>query len=129
MRMPGMSGLEVCRTLKSRAECRDIPVIFLSASLDFEDRLEGLESGAVDFINRPFRREELLARLKTHLELARLRKDLEHRVAERTADLQVANERLQSQLEVLWRTQEELRESEGRFRTIADTCSGRNLDE
>src|ERR1017187_6301350 len=84
MRMPGMSGLEVCKELKSRVECRDIPVIFLSASLDFEDRLEGLESGAVDFLNKPFRREELLARLRTHLELARLRKDLGSRVFERT---------------------------------------------
>ena len=122
MRMPGMSGLEVCRKLKSSPESRDIPVIFLSASLDFEDRLEGLESGAVDFINKPFRREELLARLRTHLELVRLRKDLERRVAERTADLQAANERLQTELEALWRAEEELRESEQRFRSIADTA-------
>jgi two-component system, cell cycle sensor histidine kinase and response regulator CckA len=122
MRMPDMSGLEVCRRLKSLEESRDIPVIFLSASLDFDDRLEGLQSGAVDFINKPFRREELLARLRTHLELARLRKDLEGRVAERTADLAAANEQLQSQLEAVRRAEEELRESEQRFRSIADTA-------
>ncbi len=122
MRMPGMNGIEVCRRLKSRAESRDIPVIFLSASVDFGDRLEGLESGAVDFVNKPFRREELMARLKTHLELARLRKDLEHRVAERTAQLQTANDQLKSELERRRRTEEELRESEHRFRSLADTA-------
>ncbi len=123
MRMPGMSGLEVCRKLKSQAETRDIPVIFLSASLDFEDRLEGLESGAVDFINRPFRREELLTRLRTHLELARLRKDLERRVTERTAELQAAYEQLKSELERRRKIEEELRDSERRFRSVADTAS------
>jgi two-component system cell cycle sensor histidine kinase/response regulator CckA len=120
-RMPGMDGVEVCRKLKSRAESRDIPVIFLSASLDFEDRLESLESGGVDFINKPFRREELLARLKTHLELARLRKDLEQRVAKRTAQLQAVNDRLKRELESRRKIEEELRESEHRFRSIADT--------
>jgi PAS domain S-box-containing protein len=122
MRMPGMSGVEVCRRLKSRSENREIPVIFLSASQDFEDRLEGLEAGAVDFLNKPFRREELLARLRSHLELARLRKDLEQRVAERTADLQVANEQLKNELETRRRVEAELRESEQRFRSIADTA-------
>jgi PAS domain S-box-containing protein len=122
MRMPGMDGIEVCRHLMSRAESRDIPVIFLSASLDFGDRVEGLEAGAVDFVNKPFRREELLARLKTHLELARLRKDLEHRVAERTVQLQAANGQLKNELETRRRAEEELRESEHRFRSLADTA-------
>jgi PAS domain S-box-containing protein len=122
MRMPGISGLEVCRELKSRVGSQDIPVIFLSSSHDFEDRLVALESGAVDFLDKPFRREELLTRLKTHLELARLRKDLERRVVERTAALQNANERLKSELETRKRMEEELRESEYRFRSIADTA-------
>jgi two-component system, cell cycle sensor histidine kinase and response regulator CckA len=122
MRMPGMNGIEVCRQLKSCPKSRDIPVIFLSASVDFSDRLEGLESGAVDFVNKPFRREELLARLKTHLELARLRKDLESRVAERTTALQVANDKLKSELVMRRRIEGELRESERRFRSLADTA-------
>jgi two-component system, cell cycle sensor histidine kinase and response regulator CckA len=122
MRMPAMNGIEVCRCLKSRAQSRNIPIIFLSASLDFGDRLEGLEAGAVDFVNKPFRREELLARLKTHLELARLRKDLEHLVTERTRQLQTANEQLRSELERRRRIEEELRESEHRFRSLADTA-------
>jgi PAS domain S-box-containing protein len=122
MRMPGMDGVEFCRKLKSHAESRDIPVIFLSASLDFAERLEGLETGAIDFINKPFQREELLARLKNYLELARLQKGLEHRVAERTAELQTVNSQLESELRTRKRVEEELRDSEHRFRTIADSA-------
>ena len=122
MRMPGVDGIEVCKQLKSRVEIRDIPVIFLSASRDFGDRLESLEAGAVDFVNKPFRREELLARLKTHLELGRLRKDLEHRVTQRTVELQLANQQLQAELEARRRIEEELRESERRFRSLADSA-------
>jgi len=122
MRMPGMDGIEVCKQLKSCVASRDIPVIFLSASRDFGDRLEGLEAGAVDFVNKPFRREELLARLKTHLELGRLRKDLEHCVTQRTVELQFANQQLQAELEARRRIEEELRESERRFRSLADSA-------
>ena len=99
MRMPGMGGIEVCKQLKSRPETRDIPVIFLSASLDFEDRLEGLESGAVDFVNKPFRREELLARLKTHLELSRLRRNWNTVWRSGQWQLQAANDQLKNELE------------------------------
>jgi len=123
MRMPGVDGIEVCKQLKSRVEIRDIPVIFLSASRDFWDRLESLEAGAVDFVNKPFRREELLARLKTHLELGRLRKDLEHRVTQRTVELQLANQQLQAELEARRRIEEELRESERRFRSLIENSS------
>lgn len=119
-RMPGLKGPEVCRRLKSRKESRDIPVIFLSASREFNDRLEALQAGAVDFINKPFHREELLARLATQLELARLRQNLEQRVAERTRELEITNEKLNSELEAHRKSEWELRESEHRFRSIAD---------
>ena len=121
IRMPGMDGFEVCRRLKAQPHSRNIPVVFLSALTEVEDRVEGLKLGAVDFISKPFRKEELLARVETHLELARLRVSLENRVAERTAELRESNRRLQVELEEHQRTMRALSESEQRFRHLADT--------
>ena len=101
LRMPGIDGFEVCRRLKENEHTKDIPVIILSASGDVSDRIKGLRLGAVDFATKPFEREELLARVRTHLEFSRLRTHLEERVAARTA---------------------EARESEERFRAIADAA-------
>jgi PAS domain S-box-containing protein len=120
--MPEMDGVEVCRRLRSSSETRDIPVILLSSSLDFEKRLEGLQAGAIDFINKPFVSEELLARVRAHIELAKLRKNLESMVAERSAELQAVNEQLKSQLETRRQFEEALLESEQRFRSIADSA-------
>ena len=90
IRMPDMDGFEVLRRLKANAASRSIPVLFLSAAIEGEQRVEGFKLGAVDFISKPFQREELLARVGTHLELFRLRTQLERRAA----DLQSDNERL-----------------------------------
>ncbi len=122
IRMPGMGGYEACRRLKARQESRGIPLIFISAANEFEERLEGLRLGAVDFVSKPFRSEELLARVHTHLELGRLRTQLEKRVAERTAELRVANEQLKRELDEREIIEQALRESEGRFRDLADTA-------
>ena len=64
VRMPEMDGFEVCRQLKERKYSRDIPVIFLTGSSDAHERLEGFRLGAVDYITKPFQREELLAALE-----------------------------------------------------------------
>ena len=58
-----------CRRLKQETDTRDIPLMFISAMNDTGDRVAGLELGAVDFISKPFQKEELLARIRTHLEL------------------------------------------------------------
>jgi diguanylate cyclase (GGDEF)-like protein len=94
MQMPGLDGFEVCRRLKAREESRAIPIIFISAATEVKDRVEGLKLGAVDFIAKPFQREELMARVHTHLELSRLRKGLE----QQAIDLQRANEQLQREI-------------------------------
>ena len=86
--MPGMDGFEVCRRLKTQEESREIPVLFISGLPGPEEKVKGFGLGAVDFISKPFQREELLARVRTHLELSRLRTKLENQVAERTAQLQ-----------------------------------------
>jgi PAS domain S-box-containing protein len=122
IRMPGMDGFEVCRRLKAVKETRDIPVMFLSAVPDSEERVEGLKLGAVDFVSKPFFKEELLARIDTHLELSRLRGRLALRVAQRTAKLKAANEQLEVELAERIQIEQALRESEKRFRTVADTA-------
>ncbi|MES9937027.1 MAG: HD domain-containing phosphohydrolase [Sedimenticola sp.] len=76
IRMPGMDGFEVCSELQEGAETADIPVIFVTASVDPEGVEKGLAIGAVDYINKPFREEEILARVRTHVELYRLRRHL-----------------------------------------------------
>ena len=115
IRMPGMDGFEVCRRLKARPESREIPVLFISATTDQAERVEGLRLGAVDFIAKPFQREDLLARVAIHLELARLRTQLETQVAQRTAELTLANEQLKNELEERKRAEEALRASEERL--------------
>jgi two-component system, NtrC family, sensor kinase len=92
--MPIMDGIETCRLLKNEETVKDIPVIFLSALQDFKTKITGFNLGGVDYINKPFHREELLARVKTHLTIreqeVRLREyadRLETMVDERTAQL------------------------------------------
>jgi PAS domain S-box-containing protein len=114
--MRGMDGFEVCRRIKAFDERQEIPLVFMSAATDAEERVEGLSLGAVDFVSKPFQRGELLARVRTHLELGRLRTQLEKQVASQTATLRAAVERLQFEAAERKRTEMALRESEERFR-------------
>ena len=108
IRMPGMDGFEVCRRLKADPMTRDVPVIFISAASEMKDKLQGFAAGAVDFVTKPFQRDELLARVRTHVELHRLRHQLEGLVAARTVQLTESFEALHSILETtldgFWRT-------------------------
>lgn len=74
--MPGLDGFAVCEELKKDPELREIPVIFLTARSETEDIVKGFEKGAVDYVTKPFNSAELLARVKTHLELKRSREQL-----------------------------------------------------
>ncbi len=69
--MEGMSGLDVCRRLKSDEPTRNIPVILMSAFADAQQWVEGLSLGAVDYVNKPFQAVEILSRVKTHIALAK----------------------------------------------------------
>ncbi|MEH2022172.1 hybrid sensor histidine kinase/response regulator [Nostoc sp.] len=100
--MPGIDGFETCKRLKQSSDSCDIPVIFMTANSDTDSKVKGLNIGAVDYITKPFHEEELLARIKTHLQLRNLTKTLEKRVAERTAALSRALKDLQeSQLQLV----------------------------
>lgn len=70
--MPGFDGLEVCRQVKADPRSAKIPVIFFTAKAEAKDIVAGFEAGGIDYVTKPFHRPELLARVKTHLQLKRL---------------------------------------------------------
>ena len=74
--MPGIDGYEVCRRLKSRSKTRNIPIIFITAMSEIENKTKGLELGAVDYITKPFELMEVNARVKIHLSLMLANKKL-----------------------------------------------------
>jgi two-component system, NtrC family, sensor kinase len=83
IQMPGIDGFEVCRRLKADAATASIPIIFMTALSDTDSKVRGLDLGAVDYITKPFEERELLARVKTHLQLSQLTRSLAQTVLER----------------------------------------------
>ena len=92
--MPEMDGFETCTRLKADPRTRDAAVIFLSALTEPGEKVRGLELGAVDFVNKPFQAEEVLARVRTHLTIRDLQKQLRRRNDELEHELTVAQELL-----------------------------------
>lgn len=99
--MPEMNGYEVCERLKSNPELADVPIIFLSALAEIDDKVKAFRSGAVDYVSKPFQFEEVHARVETHLRIHDLRQELkthnqrlEEAVAARSRELADANRRL-----------------------------------
>ena len=84
--MPGMNGFEVCERLRTDALLGDVPVIMLTALDDSDSRLRGIEAGADDFVSKPFEYVELLARVRTILQLNRYRRLLEERMQREQAE-------------------------------------------
>lgn len=105
IKMPDMTGYEVCRSLKRQAETKDIPVIFISALDELFDKVIAFQIGGVDYITKPFQKEEVLVRIETHLSLQQHRKQLEQarstledKVRERTMALSTANVHLEQEV-------------------------------
>ncbi|HVV82052.1 MAG TPA: ATP-binding protein [Kofleriaceae bacterium] len=84
--MPGLDGVRLLRALRERPSTRDLPIIMVSARAGEEALVEGLQAGADDYLVKPFSARELVARVRTHLELAGLRRELRHQ-HERVATL------------------------------------------
>jgi PleD family two-component response regulator len=106
--MPKMDGYEVCQRLKANEQTRNIPVIFISALSEMEDIIQALTIGGVDYITKPFRAEEVFARVQTHLALQSLQKQL-----------QIANRELAGRNEQLQKRNAELQEALSTIKTIS----------
>ncbi len=96
--MPGIDGFETCRRLKKDNRFSSTPVIFMTALAETGYKVLGFEVGAVDYITKPFQHEEVLARVRTHLEIVRLRKNLEQQSALKDRFMQIAAHDLRNPL-------------------------------
>ena len=137
--MPGIDGFETCRLLKAGDLTKEIPVIFMTALNETENKIKGFSLGAVDYVTKPIQNEEVLARAKAHLSIRKLTQklqdqnvqmqqeivdrqqaqinleqlaaELEKRVESRTVELSQANQRLQEEVNQKQQTQENLEKS------------------
>lgn len=87
IRMPEMDGYETCRRLKADPRISDVPVVFISALSETEDKVTAFQAGGIDYVTKPFQSEEVLARVRTHLQLHRMQRHLETLVEDRTQAL------------------------------------------
>lgn len=120
--MPEMDGYEVCRRLKADPATFEIPIIFLSALTQTEDKVKGLELGAVDYITKPFQPEEVIARVNTHLTL----RCLQQQLSIANAELTELNENLEKKVEE--RSQELLRSRDSIIFAMAKMTEARDDD-
>ncbi len=103
--MPDIDGFEVCRELKDNKQTQDIPIIFISALDALSDRVKGFDMGGVDYISKPIQPEELIVRVRNHMQLRNMQLHQEELVAERTQELLHSNE-------VLLKSQRHLEQAE-----------------
>ncbi|MEX0843660.1 MAG: hybrid sensor histidine kinase/response regulator [Balneolaceae bacterium] len=78
--MPGLDGFEVIKRIKKIDLLSDVPIIFLSSLTETDDKVQGFKYGGVDYITKPFQKEETLARIRTHLKIRFLQKQLNDRI-------------------------------------------------
>jgi len=104
--MEGIDGIEVCRRLKERPDTQEVPVIFISAVNDPKVKAQGLEAGGMDFVDKPFDRNELLSRINIHLtlrhqamEIKQYTQELERLVEKRTQQLQESEKKYRTMFE------------------------------
>jgi sigma-B regulation protein RsbU (phosphoserine phosphatase) len=92
IRMPGVNGFDVCQQLKSDELTHEIPVIFISALDDIQDKVRGFKAGGVDYITKPFQLEEVLARTETHLAMRTLQRQLQEANRKMATELTLAGQ-------------------------------------
>ncbi|MDJ0509535.1 MAG: EAL domain-containing protein [Crocosphaera sp.] len=127
IRMPDLSGYEVCRELKENPLTQEIPVIFISALQETIDKVEAFAVGGVDYLTKPLHLPEVLARIQAQLawrfslkEIQKLNQQLDKRVQQRTAELAWSNQSLKEEILERKKIEESLRESESKFRQLSE---------
>lgn len=113
--MPGIDGFEVCRRLAATEATRDVPVIFITANNDTGAVVEGFRVGAVDFITKPFKAEEVLARARTHLTNYRLTRE----VVSKNQALEETNARLREEIDRRERAESSLERADATLSLIS----------
>lgn len=96
--MPEIDGFQVCENLKSMPATRSIPIVFLTAKVESEDVVEGFRKGGVDYITKPFKKEELLARVRTHITLETTKRQLVTANAQKNRVFSIVSHDLKSPL-------------------------------
>jgi len=99
--MPDINGFDVCEELQKNPKTKEIPIIFLTAKAETADIVRGLKAGAVDYITKPFNGAELLARVRTHLELKFAREELKELIATRDKFFSIIAHDLRNPLQFL----------------------------
>ena len=115
--MPGIDGFETCRRLKADTSTRDVPVIFMTALVNPEDKVKGFEVGAVDYVTKPLSHEEVLARITTHLRLRELTRTLEEQNRQVQERAQVEKARL---FQAVGQQREQLRVLTGKLTEVQE---------
>jgi CheY-like chemotaxis protein len=114
--MPGIDGFETCRRLKANEVTQDIPVIFMTALAEAENKVRGFQAGAVDYVTKPMQQEEVLARVTTHLKI----RDLTRRLQERNEDLQELSYELLGKNNRLLKLTDDLEDKNTQLEKMAD---------
>ncbi|WP_024850160.1 HD-GYP domain-containing protein [Hydrogenovibrio kuenenii] len=96
IKMPGMNGFEVSKHLKSAPETQAIPIIFISAMNETEDKLNAFRAGGQDYMTKPFANEEVIARVRTHLQLHDYQQHLKHKIEEGVQEIRTLNQELEA---------------------------------
>lgn len=94
--MPGISGYEVCAEIRQKHSINELPIIFLTAKNLIADLVDGFEVGANDFLTKPIAKGELVSRVRTHLQLLDVNKNLEQKIKERTEEVERTNKILET---------------------------------
>jgi diguanylate cyclase (GGDEF)-like protein len=116
VRMPDIDGFEVCEQLRSNPKTKEVPIIFLTGDDEATSIIKGFEAGAMDYVTKPFYSTELLARVRTHLELSHSKKALKE-----------MNDRLIHEIEERKKIEQELRASKERYQYLAEHDNLTNL--